>query len=287
MLPAHLTNEFRLHPRVASWRKTALCFAIAGLCLAIIFASTRSVRADGPQANKLEGKAIYDRLMTSTCWIIQGDSSGTGWVIDAKERLVVTNWHVAERKEACQVYFPMRSTEDPLSWEKAKRAYLRSGAGIKAEVIDADFGNDLALLKLESLPEGILALELSPKDAEETARIHTVGAITNGSDDTLWTYTEGKVRNISRGKLANHSQRDQHELQARGIPPDKTQSRVLLCDMHFNSGNSGGPIVDDFGRLVGVVEGMRLGSDPRMKRKTYRSASTWRQCVGGINKCPG
>jgi hypothetical protein len=59
-------------------------------------------------------------------------------------------------------------------------------------------------------------------------------------DEKLWDFTGGSVRQVSRRHLANG-----------GI------ASVVETDMPFNKGNSGGPVVNDRGVLVAVVEGYR------------------------------
>ena len=49
--------------------------------------------------SKLDGRQVYDRVLKSTVWINNpGLGSGTGIVIDAEQKLVLTNFHVVTRK---------------------------------------------------------------------------------------------------------------------------------------------------------------------------------------------
>lgn len=164
-----------------------------------------------------------------------GGWHGTGWVVDAEQRLLVTNQHVVETYLDCYVYFPEYSNgklnTDPDTSLTSERAHL-------ATVIDSDETLDLALIQLDDeLPEGIIALELADKSAAPGSDIHSLAGGTVGSQ-SLWIYSTGHVRQIVQGELAN------------GF-----ETTVLESDMATNQGNSGGPVCDDDGKVVAVVEG--------------------------------
>ncbi|MBN2023669.1 MAG: hypothetical protein JW809_12860 [Pirellulales bacterium] len=59
----------------------------------------------------LSPQDVYRRLLKSTAWlryVVEGEGSheGTGWVVDAKKRLLVTNEHVVTGVDEIEVYFP-------------------------------------------------------------------------------------------------------------------------------------------------------------------------------------
>lgn len=181
----------------------------------------------------------YDRMLKSV-GLIQltfedATYSGTGWVVDADKRLLVTNHHVIEGGLDCDVYFPKYSdgvldTDPDTALDESEAHYAR--------VIDSDETLDLALIQLEDkLPEGIVALELADQSAPPGSRIHSLAGSTVGSQ-SLWIYSTGHVRQIVHGELANGY-----------------ETRLLESDMATNQGNSGGPVCNDQGQVVAVVEG--------------------------------
>lgn len=181
----------------------------------------------------------YNRMLQSVVLIehMIDDSSyrGTGWIVDADDRLIVTNHHVIEGAESCEVYFPEyiegRLNTDPATSVVPSRAF-------RARIVDSDQTLDLALLQLEKpLPKDVLALELAEKSATPGQRVHSLAGSTIGSQ-SLWIYSTGHVRQIVRGLMAND-----HE------------AMLLESDMATNQGNSGGPVCDDDGKVVAVVEG--------------------------------
>ena len=63
----------------------------------------------------LTPKEIYHKLLPSTCWVVHEErvgsefvfSLGTGWVVDARRRLIVTNHHVVDGVDVVGVVFPI------------------------------------------------------------------------------------------------------------------------------------------------------------------------------------
>ena len=107
---------------------------------------------------------------------------------------------------------------------------LADGRKVPAQVVGYDKETDLALLKIQS--DGLLAAEWA--DSEETQVGSLVWAI--GSPYGLeHTITSGILSAKHRGGMAGTPYQD-----------------FLQSDAAVNPGNSGGPLVDDQGRLIGV-----------------------------------
>jgi S1-C subfamily serine protease len=193
---------------------------------------------------KADLKTLYKQLVPNTCWIIveipeDPDSirMGTGWVYDAQRRLVVTNEHVIRGMDQCDVHFPKQAdgkiVVDP-------DEYLERGTPIRAEVIDRDEVRDLALLQLRSLPKSATGVKLAADLPEPGERLLTIAGLPDGSEG-LWVMTTGTVRLSYRRNIATGS-----------------VTGVVETDLPFNAGNSGGPVVNEVGELVAVVEGYEV-----------------------------
>ena len=198
-----------------------------------------STSAQATPETQAIGNPTYKRMLQSVVLIehMVDDAScrGTGWIVDADDRLIVTNHHVIEGAENCQIYFPEfidgRLNTDPATSLAPSRAF-------NARVVDSDQTLDLALLQLDRpLPKDALALELADKSATPGQRVHSLAGSTIGSQ-SLWIYSTGHVRQIVRGMMANDY-----------------EAVLLESDMATNQGNSGGPVCDDDGKVVAVVEG--------------------------------
>jgi tetratricopeptide (TPR) repeat protein len=190
----------------------------------------------------LSPKEIYHKLLASTCWVVHEQrvgsqtvtSWGTGWVVDARRGLIMTNHHVVDGVDVVRAGFPIVKDGRVVSDEKS---YLDEGHLITGTVIDRSPQRDLALIQLATIPGAAPAVTLATESPDPGERVFTIAAMAKG-DENFWDFTSGSVRQVSRRHLTNG-----------GI------ATVVETDMPFNQGNSGGPVVNDRGELVAVVEG--------------------------------
>jgi tetratricopeptide (TPR) repeat protein len=187
-----------------------------------------------PEAKKLTTKELHAKLLKCSGWVRfeanGGMSHGTGGIIDKSRRLMVTNDHVVEGTDVVWVVFP-EYKDGKLIREEGHYAKLK---GVKAVVIDRDFARDLAVIQLESLPADAEELKLAADEPDEGDRIRTIGGFTNGGDGLVWGGVHGEVRTV--GPQDNRG---------RGV-------RHVLSDAGTNGGNSGAPVLNEAGELVGV-----------------------------------
>ena len=139
---------------------------------------------------------------------------GSGFVID-KEGHVVTNYHVIEGATEIEVSFSNQET-------------------VSARVVGRDPSTDLALLEVDVDAQALTPLTLADSDDVEVG--DPVVAIGNpfGLERTI---TAGIVSALQR------------EVRA---PNNYTIDHVIQTDAPINSGNSGGPLMDTQGRVIGV-----------------------------------
>src|SRR5262245_47782408 len=126
---------------------------IAALVLGLFAASASS---------RESGRAIYLQTLKGTGFIeirAQGKTVafGTGWIVDAEQRLMVTNHHVVGNDPVVHVTFPAYDKGRPIADPKR---YAPDSA-LAAKVIDTDPKRDLAVIQLERLPAGVTALPLA------------------------------------------------------------------------------------------------------------------------------
>jgi S1-C subfamily serine protease len=139
---------------------------------------------------------------------------GSGFVID-KAGHVVTNFHGVDGATEIEVSFSNQET-------------------VSAEIVGTDASTDLAVLKVDVDAKGLTPLSLADSDVVEVG--DPVVAIGNpfGLERTA---TAGIVSALQR------------EVRA---PNDFTIDHVIQTDAPINSGNSGGPLIDADGRVIGV-----------------------------------
>lgn len=192
------------------------------------------------------GTTIYSKLVRSTVWIQsqRGSSlaTGSGSLIDAKHRLVLTNYHVVGEVDRATVIFPAYRDGKPI----AERGFYQSKQrelGIAGTVVARDRRRDLAVIRIERVPEGVPALSLATRSVSPGQTVHSIG--NPGGSGALWVYTPGKVRSV-------YQKRWQAELDGRIAT---FSAEVVETDSATNPGDSGGPMVDDVGKLVAVTQG--------------------------------
>ena len=169
---------------------------------------------------------VVRALEPSTVRVEAGEGGGgSGWVLDAAEGLVVTNAHVVNAGDSYRV------------------------AGRPAELVGVAPCEDLAVLRVEGV-DGLRSAPLGPRP-EQGATVVAMGYPAAGAAAAGPSSTSGVV------SVASTTFEDP----APDVPayPD-----VIQMDTALNPGNSGGPLADVEGRVVGVNSAARTtGSDDR------------------------
>jgi S1-C subfamily serine protease len=150
-------------------------------------------------------------------------SLGSGFVLDRAGH-IVTNFHVIRGAQKVQVSF---SGQDQLP----------------ATVVGKDRSTDLAVLKIDAHARALTPLPLGDSDAVRVG--DSVYAIGNPFGLTR-TLTTGVVSAVQRQIFAPN-----------GVPIDS----AIQTDAAINHGNSGGPLIDAAGRVIGVTSQIQTGSD--------------------------
>ena len=184
---------------------------------------------------------IYSSTLKSTAWVLAktgGEtSSGTGVLVDAGKKLLITNFHVVGDARAAVLFFPDLKNEKPVV---SRQHYLKNvkKLGIRGRVLGIDRKRDLALIELDRLPEGAQALPLAETSIGPGEEIQSIG--NTGSSDALWVFTSGTVRSVYQKQFRTGA--GEHDFMV-----VETQSPI-------NSGDSGGPVVNNRGELVAISQ---------------------------------
>ncbi|MBL8891987.1 MAG: trypsin-like peptidase domain-containing protein [Planctomycetaceae bacterium] len=175
---------------------------------------------------------VYAKAVRSTVLVITSSASGSGVLVDQERRWIVTNEHVIEGHEDVNVYFPAENhglIESELNYYQANRSQLE----IPGKVIALCKRRDLALVELERLPADIPAIPFG-KSAKPGQLLHSIG--NPSASDALWVYTNGYVR-------ANYFK-----------SVNGCRMQVVETSSPINPGDSGGPILNSEGQLVGISQ---------------------------------
>jgi S1-C subfamily serine protease len=168
----------------------------------------------------LTAEQIYKRdspgVVQITATTLGAESLGSGFVID-KAGHIVTNFHVVRGASKVLVSF---SGKDQLA----------------STVVGLDPSTDLAILKIQTRANALTPLELGNSDAVRVG--DTVYAIGNPFGLYARTLTSGIVSAVQRRITAPNA-----------LPIEN----VIQTDASINHGNSGGPLIDAAGRVIGVT----------------------------------
>lgn len=200
----------------------------------------------------LDQASIYERLLASAVWIVHpyekdGDSgfvTGTGWLVDRPNRLIVTNHHVVLRgddsgqivpDELIRVYFPAHRNG---RLDTSKDSYINQGTFQKARVVDSDPTRDLAVLQLVDLPAAAAALPLSARPIRPGETVHLIGS--PRGTGAMWIYTSGTVRQV-------------YQVEKEAMGPHQTTTYLRVeSQLPTNPGDSGGPVLNNRGEVVAI-----------------------------------
>ena len=205
-----------------------------------ILACLAAVALVGPSPVQADA-TIYKNTLRSTTWVItkgsEGTSSGTGVLVDAQRKLVVTNAHVVSDARNAVIFFPDMENGRPVV---TRSHYLKNvkKLGVRGSVVAVDKKRDLALIELDRLPEGAAAIEMAPESASPGEDVDSIG--NPGSTEALWVFTSGTVRAVYPKKFRTGS--GEHEF------------TVVETQSPINSGDSGGPVVNPDGKLVAIAQ---------------------------------
>jgi len=155
---------------------------------------------------------------------------GSGFVADAAGH-VYTNAHVVLDASSVKVTFKTNASGP--------------GATYNANVLGADKATDVAVLQVEGVP----ASQLHPLPLGSLSSVHVgdpVVAIGNPLNEQS-TITSGIVSQIGRT--------------IDSLEPGQQIYQAIQTDAAINHGNSGGPLIDRFGRVIGITSQILTGNN--------------------------
>ena len=178
---------------------------------------SRKLAISAGHGEELTAQEVYAKVNPATVLVVaqtgESASIGTG-VIMTEDGYVITNAHVISGGESCWVM-------------------LAGGWDYDAELVGFDADQDIAVLKLVDA-EGLPTVEFGDSELAEVG--DQVYAIGNPLGVELrGTMTEGIISAINRNV----------ELEGRTL-------NVLQTTAALNNGNSGGPLINRYGQVIGI-----------------------------------
>jgi S1-C subfamily serine protease len=192
--------------------------------------TTTVVRASG--AGSFDPVALYARARGGVVTIessfgVNDATAGSGFVVDAAQGLVVTASHVVAQVAAGSTS-AVQAT--------AVRIVLDDGTRADAKVLGYDLFEDTALLEVDPAHLGLRALPLGRARA---LRVGAPVAVIGSPFENRASLSTGVVSQLDR------------QIAAPGVCFRTTG--VIQTDAAVNPGNSGGPLMDAGGHVVGMV----------------------------------
>lgn len=202
------------------WSRYLLSGAVGGVVV-VVAVGTRGAETVTtvltPRSAGLSAGELYRRVAPGVVYVRTPTGSGAGFEIDRAGH-VVTNAHVVDGATRVTVALGRDGTSQSRS----------------ARVIGTDRVTDVALLKVDA--RGVPLHPLRFADSSAVAVGDATFAIGNpfGLDHTL---TTGVVSAVARRI---------------GAPNGVSIGQAIQTDAALNPGNSGGPLLDDRGRVIGI-----------------------------------
>jgi serine protease Do len=218
--------------------------ATAAIVAVVLVAESASV---GAKDDEVDVVKLYEEVVRSGVFIVvpmkDGPATGSGTLIDADQRLVLTVAHLVGDENKASVQFPIRDKDDRIDGDKGKYlARVKDRTAIAAKVLHRDLARNLALLQLDKVPAGTPALRLAEKNTVPGAVLWNIGC--PGAVPQLFSVTQGRVRKVEvvEVKVADHEKES------------VAKRQVVIATNPSAPGDSGGPAFDRHGRLVAVSD---------------------------------
>ncbi|MFA6098143.1 MAG: trypsin-like peptidase domain-containing protein [Patescibacteria group bacterium] len=144
--------------------------------------------------------------------------AGTGFIVSSNG-IILTNKHVVDTKSATYT------------------VVLNDGTQYEAQVLAADPFNDIALIKIDA--NNLPSVEIGNSDALQLGQ--TVVAIGNALGQYNNTVTRGLISGLGRTVTAGDNTGQSETLQ-----------NIIQTDAAINLGNSGGPLLNLSGQVIGI-----------------------------------
>lgn len=186
---------------------------------------------------------IYNQGIRSVMWITTEYAQASGVLIDEEFKIAVTNEHVTKDHESVNVFFPVRDANGNLIYDRSfyenrsnREILTQLGYATKGRVIAEDSKNDLAIIHLDGIPEIASDINLDVfYDYREMGKNDLVHILGNPGGRSLWRWTLGNFQGVTHLQDFNFG------------------GELLHINADIYGGNSGGPVLNNSGRLIGII----------------------------------
>jgi S1-C subfamily serine protease len=213
---------------------------LAALAMMLLWAAAAPARA-----NEIDER-LYKQTMPAMAWIIcpideNQLASGSGALVEIEGQVyVLTACHVVDDRPKVYMLFPTRDESghfisDPTYYAKNFKLLYVAG-----EVVYRDRVSDVALIRPSSVPSEVQPLKLATSGTQKGQTVHIVGN-SMSYDRSLWRYRGGMVYDAGTQDV-KYADRTVH-------------AHVINVISYVDHGDSGGPVLNNNGEIVGIVSG--------------------------------
>ena len=188
----------------------------------------------------------YEQVIDSVVYITAIDTNwnyyhGTGVVVGAN--MVLTAYHVVGGNRLVAAVPAARNAQGTLITDVAH--YSGIDESRRCRVIARDAKRDLALLEFTQTPNNLKKLKMADRKPGPGSPIFTIGS---DPAQSMFHFASGNVRQLL-------------EASYRFADGQTIQARCLEVSVPINPGDSGGPIINAAGELVGINSATVTGSN--------------------------
>jgi S1-C subfamily serine protease len=177
------------------------------------------LKAPDANAPALSAARLYELCAPSVTLIVSGDASGAGVCI--APGLVLTSRHVLNHVENIQVY--------PFVVKDGKTSRLER---ITAQMVYENVDEDIAVIRLSHAPDTLKPLPMVTQNPPAGSVVYAIGNPGMGQQLLELSVSDGIISSNDRVVRGHH---------------------YLQHTAAVNPGNSGGPLLDETGAIVGIV----------------------------------
>jgi len=198
-------------------------------------------------ADDTDSATLYKKVLDSCVFIVTplegGAASGSGSLLDAEKRYILTNYHVVEEVSKIFVQFPVHNKDGSILTDK--KQYIEripAGLAMKGTVLFRDKTRDLAIVQLDRLPATAVPIKLAKKSVDVGERTWNIGS--PGAVHHVFSITGGEIRAVGMEDLAVGG----------GGEVLRIKAKMVTATNPTNPGDSGGPLFNKHGEQVAVTE---------------------------------
>lgn len=194
------------------------------------------------------GSDRTDQWRLATAIVKTEDGMGSGAFI-SPDGWLLTNYHVVAGPSQQAAITGTAPTVDVILGQKIE-GRIKPRPTVKARVYRVDVAHDVALLKLEALPEGMKAVP-SFKLATKVTRGEECFVIGSQVNGFAWSVRSGNVEEVVR--YPDELSQVVAGAASAETAIDRTRATVIVTDTSISGGDSGGPLLNQKGELMGLT----------------------------------